>query len=179
WLQAGTRPAGGRTLALATCPACQALYLGTEDHGLWLTSDQGMSWSSALAGHSVQAIATAGERLALAGTEDGLYLSEDHGASWRRLASPQVQGSVQALAASATARRLYVGIEGRPIQFSDDGGETWQTLPPLPLQAPVTALLLDGEHLYAGTRQGLWHCRLPGPEQDSGEVKVGDGSLEG
>jgi len=153
-------------LALAVDSVSGILYLGTADDGLWLTADHGVTWSSALPGRPVYAVATAANGQVYAAAEDGLYHSVDHGASWRLLPFPSVHGRVVALAlASDPPRRLYAAPEGRPIQWSSDGGARWKSLPEMPPGATVTALAPDPRspgQLYVGTSQGLWRLRRPG-----------------
>jgi hypothetical protein len=168
WLEAGSRPGASRVLAMALDRISGSLYIGTEADGLWLTADQGTSWSVALPGRSVHTIVDAGNGLVYAGASDGLYCSDDRGASWQALSTPGLPGGVSALAVSAgPPDRVFVSINGRPVHLSHDAGESWQAVPGLPPGDSVTALVADPlspEHLYVGTSKGLWRCRLPPPD---------------
>jgi ligand-binding sensor domain-containing protein len=172
WLESGSRPIGGRILAMAVDRVSGALYVATAGDGLWLTADQGASWSASLPGRSVYAVAESAGGRVYAGTEDGLYISLDHGASWRMLPAPELQGPVTVLAVGpASPDRLFVSLAGGPVQYSADGGATWQSLRRRPGGGLVTALAVDPAapgYLYAGTSEGLWRCRLPqGAERGS------------
>ncbi|MCL6430340.1 MAG: hypothetical protein K6V36_05695 [Anaerolineae bacterium] len=175
WLRLADHPAQGRPLVLSADAARGALYLGTEGDGLWLTTDQGASWSSALAGRTVWAVAVAPKGQVYAGTEDGLHLSEDGGASWQRVRSPALQGSVHAVAAGPSGE-VAAAVQDRAVTLSMDGGTTWRSLPPLPIGGPAKVLLLQSGHLYAGTEQGVWRCRLPDRQPPIAHVRVTHGS---
>ncbi len=172
WLQAGRRPPAGRALAIAEDGVTGALYVGTEDQGLWATMDNGMSWYPSLPHRSVYAIAASDSGWVYAGTQDGLYCSTDHGASWRALGPLGMDGHPDALAVrSGSPDSLFVSLEGRAILHSPDGGANWQALPPVPVGVEVTALAADPlspEQLYVGTTRGLWRCRLQPPSAGGG-----------
>ncbi len=163
WLETGSRPSASRVLALAADAATGRLYAGTLGDGLWLTADQGASWSAALPGRSILCIATASSSLIYAGADDGLYASADGGASWQALPGTVAGTRVEALAvAPGSPQRVFVAMVGCPLQRSEDGGASWQALPELPA-GPATALAVDpahGRYLYAGSAQGLWRLEL-------------------
>jgi len=177
WLRLGDHPAQARALVLAIDSARQALYLGTEGDGLWLTADQCASWSSALPGHTVWALAVSGEGRMYAGADSGLYLSEDGGASWQRLTSPELQESVWEVATGPDGE-VAVATTEYSVVLSLDGGATWQRLPLLPVGQMAMALLFHGGHLYVGTEQGVWRCRLPSRVQGIGCAGFGDASVQ-
>ncbi len=163
WLEAGSRPSASRVLALAADPAMGRLYAGTDGDGLWLTGDQGASWSAALPGHSILCIAPASSSLIYAGASDGLYASADGGASWQLLPGAVAGSRVEALAvAPGLPRRVFVATAAGAVQRSEDGGASWRTLPEMPA-GPATALAVDpvhGQYLYAGSARGLWRLEL-------------------
>jgi photosystem II stability/assembly factor-like uncharacterized protein len=177
WLRLGDHPAQARALVLVVDSVRQALYLGTEGEGLWVTTDQGASWSSALPGHTIWTLAVAGEGRMYAGAGDGLYLSEDGGASWQRLTAPELQESVREVAAGPDGE-VAAATAGRSIVLSLDGGATWQRLPLLPVGQRATALLFHSGHLYVGTGQGVWRCRLPSRTQGIGRTGFGHASAQ-
>ena len=160
WLEVGRRPTASSILAMAVDAALETLYAGTEGDGLWVTADQGSSWSPALPGRSVYVVATAEGGRVYAGTDDGLHYSPDRGTSWRSLPLPAVGGRVVALAVAP--RCLFVAFAGERVQYSCDEGATWEALPPLPLDAAPAALALiphPAGQLYAGSDRGLWRWR--------------------
>jgi photosystem II stability/assembly factor-like uncharacterized protein len=164
WLEAGHRPTRSRTMTMAVDGASATLYVGTDEDGLWLTSDQGLSWSLALPGRTIYVIVAAGEAV-YAGTDRGLYCSDDHGASWHPTGADPLPGPVTALAVRGDASGgLFAGLAGHTLLHSADGGATWQAAPPPPQGLQVIALAADPlspAWVYVGTSRGLWRYRLP------------------
>jgi photosystem II stability/assembly factor-like uncharacterized protein len=169
WLEAGHRPTASRTMTMAVDGASATLYVGTEEDGLWLTADQGLSWSLALPGRTIFAIVAAGEDV-YAGTDRGLYCSRDRGASWHPTGADALRGPVTALAMRTDVPgRLFAGLAEQTLLHSSDGGGTWQAASPAPQGLQVIALApdpLSPACVYVGTSRGLWRYRLP---DDMGE----------
>ena len=121
------------------------LYAGTQDRGLWRSTDRGVTWAPfALEGQTVKSIATsrATPGLILAGTKPPhVMISRDYGETWDELetfraipsrdgwyspAEPPGTAYVQALALSPTdPDTIIAGIELGATVASFDGGQTW------------------------------------------------------
>lgn len=165
WLEAGKRPTASSVVAMAVDGTLGTLYAGTEGDGLWFTADRGASWSAALPGRTVYAVAAAEGGRIYAGADDGLYYSANRGASWQLLPPPD-SGPVVALAVSP--QRLFAAVAGQPVRYSRDGGATWTALQPLPVEAAVTAMALCPQpagHLYVGSSEGLWRLHEATPAE--------------
>ena len=164
WLEVGSGPPDSAVLALGVDPEDQTLYAGT-DHGLWLTTDRGVTWTALLPGRPIYALAISERGHVYAAAADGLHMSADRGTSWQAVPSLSIRGPAVALAVrSGSPDQIFVAWEGQPIRYSLDGGVSWRELRWALLGAPVTALAPDPQSersLYVGTRRGLWRCTLP------------------
>jgi len=87
----------------------------------------------------------------------GFITSHDGGRTWRQLA-PGVGGPVdfhQMDVSRADPETIYGAYHGW-LQFSQDGGKTWQPGPSQPAGLlDLTASAKDAKRLYAATKQGL------------------------
>ena len=173
-------------LAVAVHPIdSERLAVGTAQ-GVAMSRDGGASWRSVTLGvepgtvHAVVYHPMAPDTL-YAVADSGVYRSRDGGQGWNRLlvqtaAAPELEledpapvpddetptlglnvGSVAL--DPGTADRLFVGTS-RGVWQSDDGGETWRTLPSVGLGHPAIRHLLvtpdDAGRLYAATDHGLF-----------------------
>ena len=131
-----------------------------SDHGVFVTTNKGSSWTAASAGLTstdVRALAVSGTNL-FAGTPVGVYLSTDNGTSWTA-ASTGLSGnalSVHALAVSGT--NLFAGSDLGGVYLSTDNGTSW-TAASTGLSGnalSVRALAVIGTNLFAGTDVGVY-----------------------
>jgi hypothetical protein len=166
---------GSRVLALAVLPAADTaaadergpspvnhrttgltLLAGTEDDGILISRDAGLTWEGANPGLldlTVLALAASPDfhhdGLAFAATPSGLYRTRNGAASWRTLELDDDDVAVQCLAISpdfADDRLLLAGTEAHGLLRSDDGGRTWDAVPDL-AERSVNAVtfVLEGE----------------------------------
>ncbi len=79
----------------------------------------------------VQAITLHPERadVVYAGTDMGLYRSLDAGDTWQRLDTPSELQIWSVFVHPKDSRLLYAGTSPLGVQRSQDGGETWRTVP--------------------------------------------------
>ncbi len=167
WLEAGRRPAASPVLSMLVDLASGTLYIGSAQAGLWRTGDRGASWWAALDEHSVYAIGLGAEGRVYAATDEGLHASLDNGISWHALGTSRDPIVALAVVPGSPDRILAATPQG-PLQYSPDGGATWQSLSHTLLQSPVTALAVDPistRQVYVGTERGLWRCTLPAEVQ--------------
>jgi photosystem II stability/assembly factor-like uncharacterized protein len=102
-----------------------ALYAGTFDGGVFLSSDEGKSWraiSRALPNDSIRGIVTNPKGLFVA-TGRGIFRTMDQGRQWTPLNQGLTELSIQVLAASAGGV-LYAGTSAGAFR-SDDDGKHW------------------------------------------------------
>lgn len=123
------------------------LFVGTEDDGVFRSSD-GAHWEACgLDGMAVNCLAASAGHV-LAGTSEGIFLSDDDGQTWQCVLSDD---GVLAQAASASGSVVAGGMT-TGVTTSADGGRTWQRagdnahlaahVPPLAAQSPDGALFL-------------------------------------
>jgi hypothetical protein len=129
------------THALALSPngsGGTTLFAGTLGNGMWLSSDNGKSWSPTagigLTSRTIWSIAIApfaGEisgTSCFAGTDSGVFLSTNNGANWTRVNYGLTNVSIRALAVLGT--NLFVGTWGGGVwkrALSDVTDVRWQS----------------------------------------------------
>lgn len=142
-LDSGLAGARGVVKAVAMCPSDNdVICIGTEESGIWRTTNRGSSWSQTnVAGTSEiykLAFAPSNGNIAFAScmadeNEKGIYKSTDKGATWTRILGG---GSYwpylpYALAIDPTnSDRVFAGFYFSETHYSDiirttDGGSTW------------------------------------------------------
>ena len=140
------------------------LFAGTNGDGLFLSTDNGTSWSavnSGLTNNFVWALATSGTNL-FAGTQgDGVFLSPNNGTSWSTVDSglPNIASDVFALVTSGT--NLFAGTYGDGVFLSTNNGTSWSAVNSGLTNTSVFALATSGTNLFAGTQgDGVWRRPL-------------------
>jgi uncharacterized protein (TIGR03437 family) len=158
WVTAASDMGPSKILSLVADPQRNAvLYAGTS-HGLFKSTDDGISWKAA-SGLPADAVTTvaldpANPTTVFACMSEGLYQSKDSGATWKSLLASPVT-SVAAAASSAGV--IFAGRASAPILRSMDGGVSWQEVG---ASVSVNALAIDPTNalmIYAGTsRSGIY-----------------------
>jgi hypothetical protein len=143
------------------------LFAGS-DSGLFLTTNQGTSWTamnSGLTNTDVNTVAVipngAGGTNLLAGTGGGIYLSTDNGTSWAAVDSGLTNTFVLSFAVTpnlSAGTNLFAGTGGG-IYLSTDNGTSWAAVDSgltntLVLSFAVTPNGSGGMNLFAGTMGG-------------------------
>lgn len=107
---------------------------GSPFSGLWITRDEGRTWTeqAELSGTAVYALAAwrKDSRILAAGTAQGVWISDDCGKKWRRISKPWLHEMrvVTAVAFSPEDRKsVYAGTPHLPWKTTD-GGESWQSI---------------------------------------------------
>ena len=132
WQSAGFR--NTQVLDLVQCESEPMLWLaGTEDSGVMLSHDGGITWSFAsgkIARETIYAVAVHPENpnlMAAGGYESGLYLSRNGGKSWYKAFRKIPDATIHALLFTPKmADKLWVGTIHEGIYCSDNFGKTWQ-----------------------------------------------------
>jgi photosystem II stability/assembly factor-like uncharacterized protein len=175
WTSKG--PEGGNIHALVIDPLTPTtLYIGTFGHGVFKSTDGGLTWSAASAGLTfdhmltirVLAIDPETPTTLYAGTYGGIYKSLDGGDNWSALTDglPTTSYSVSSISVSslvidpANSSTLYMGTSADGIFKSTDGGSSWSALKTnVRIDSNyITSLVIDPlttTTLYAGTYEGL------------------------
>jgi hypothetical protein len=135
WTVLWTGDIGGALQALSVDPrSSQSLYAGLKD-GLVRSLDAGATWSTALSGESVVAIAFDAFTV-YAATATGMFVSHDNGATWTRTLS----GAVVAVA--STTQFSYAAT-GTALFFTLDHGANWSPVANAP---PSISALASAPH---------------------------------
>jgi photosystem II stability/assembly factor-like uncharacterized protein len=107
--------------------------LASDDHeysGIFLSGDEGQSWSHTLPNENVWSIAIwpADPNVIAAGAEDGIFLTRDSGEHWSRISpesNPALMPVVSLEFDPVDRMILYAGTPHLPWKTTD-GGQTWQ-----------------------------------------------------
>jgi photosystem II stability/assembly factor-like uncharacterized protein len=154
WVQTNM-PYGGSVGCLAVSGT--NLFAGTYDDGIYLSTDNGTSWTATNAGYPpfsgapVTCFAVLGKNLFAGSRGGGPYLSIDSGSSWTPVNTGLTNTDVHSLAAAGT--NLFAGTSGG-VFLSTDSGSSWTTVStglPNPEALGVVALAVSGTNLFAGT----------------------------
>src|ERR1700686_1352376 len=118
----------GLTTAFLFDPDNPVVYTAGTPAGLWISSDEGTSWSSieAMEGVGIDTIARnpVNHDVLYAGGVSGFYRSSDRGHTWTLLTTRVRPASI---AVSADGSRLLVN-SAFALWLSTDDGATWQDL---------------------------------------------------
>ena len=145
-------PHGGKVWALAI--SGPYLFAGTENGGVYVTKDNGDSWSMASVGlprgEAVNCLIISGTNL-FAGTPKGLFMSVDNGASWQPRNSGLPENLfVRCLAVMGT--RLFAGGGKAGLFSSADNGITWELRNRgLPRDNDIWCFAVSSSNLFVGT----------------------------
>jgi photosystem II stability/assembly factor-like uncharacterized protein len=109
------------------------LFVGTEYHGMYTTTDGGRIWTKIEAGIDHPTFYTIaidpGEPRTMyaAGYATGVYKSTDGGYSWKRNSKGLDVENIRSIAVDpADNKRVYAGTLGNGVYRSDNAGETWR-----------------------------------------------------
>lgn len=143
---------------LAYHPATTTLYTGTALHGVYKSTNDGISFVPANGGIEsfrvrCLALAPGSDQILYTGSfSDGLYKTINGGTSWTHLASFPEPGAL-VIAVTPSGNRVYAGTIGG-VYMSADGGNTWTPKNVgLPATKVISELVIDAScpcRLYAG-----------------------------
>jgi photosystem II stability/assembly factor-like uncharacterized protein len=151
---------------------------GREYSGIYLSGDEGKSWSRTLPNENIWSIAIwpADPNVIAAGAEDGIFLTQDSGEHWSRI-SPQSNPALMPVVSlefdPADRMILYAGTPHLPWKTTD-GGQTWQeTHTGMLDDSDVFSIHVDLSRrsrvfvsacsgMYRSVNQGLSWTKLPG-----------------
>ncbi|HTY60342.1 MAG TPA: T9SS type A sorting domain-containing protein [Bacteroidota bacterium] len=138
-----------------------AIFAGTSTNGAFRTADTGKTWTQVNMGEAlldVRGFASDGVSLYAATFGSGVFVSTDGGTSWHTSNAglgTKFLLSIIAMPTSGGVTTLFAGSSNSGLFASTDNGGTWA---PVPLALPeniVSALMVDGNNIYAGTSDGV------------------------
>ncbi|MEM4723942.1 MAG: hypothetical protein QXP01_02900, partial [Candidatus Hadarchaeum sp.] len=155
-----------KIVSLAIRPdAPYAIYVGTDGQGLYVTENEGRSWSELtqdLGCYRVYdiAISEVQSRLIYIATETGLYKSTDAGLTWIELGLATGGRQVNTIALyPGDEDVLFAGLQYGAAYYTTDGGATWKPMKRGLGNVTILWLALDPQNpliLWAGTTDGIW-----------------------
>ena len=187
---------GGRSNASTGVPSQpRTFYFGGVGSGVWKTTDAGITWKNVsddtFGTASVGAIAVApsdpnvvwvgmGEhavRGVMTSHGDGVYRSDDAGKTWRHLGLDDSRHISSIIVHPENPDHAWVGVQGaaygpsadRGVYRTRDGGETWEKVLYVGLNAGTSSLSIDPANarvLYAAFwdhQRFPWEIRSGGP----------------
>jgi ligand-binding sensor domain-containing protein len=138
----------GRILLDDRAPKCLAVdavgrvWCGTRGHGVFVSTDGGLTWGEAgLEGRDVTAVAAGASGVVYAGTEPSAVFRSEDGESWRELEGlleldsaetwsfpprPETHHVRAIRVHPQDTDRIWVAIEAGALIRSRDGGRTWE-----------------------------------------------------
>ncbi|MBL0176379.1 MAG: T9SS type A sorting domain-containing protein [Ignavibacteria bacterium] len=151
--QRANGPFGG----IVTCYASDSndVYAGTDDGGVYRSSDNGVSWvfaSSGINGSKVASLLVANGSV-FAALDAGVYRSMDKGATWVHADSGIAKG-INALACIGSA--LYAASNGAGVFLSTNNGASWTAIGPTGAGVYAISLCALGTDLYVGTTNYIY-----------------------
>jgi photosystem II stability/assembly factor-like uncharacterized protein len=154
WLQANT---GMPTQSFASSflVVGKNLYAGMSGGGIFVSKDNGGSWTSIILDSNSDLSTNNISQLAISGTvlyavTSGIYKSTDDGAHWTAVPLGLYE-IISALVSNGNS--LYAASSNGGVYFSSDQGVTWGYQTIRNLQG-LTSLLVNGEYLFAGMSNG-------------------------
>jgi photosystem II stability/assembly factor-like uncharacterized protein len=135
------------------------LFAGSNNNsGIFRSDNNGKSWIPAISGlpeHcSVPSLAVSGDRIFAGTSANGVFISTNNGESWIPAGSGLPSNS--GIASLVTSGNDIFAGSSR-IFLSTDNGATWTTSDSGLIPTQITALVMMGDNLFAGTsRNGLY-----------------------
>ena len=132
------------------------LYAGIFSHGVYISTDQGMSWTAkndGLSNFSTREFAFIGDNIFVATSGAGVFRSSESDTSWTSASNGLSDLEVYALTVKGT--KLFAGSGGNTqagVYMSNDSANSWiKVSNGLTLPASIRALASDdGQYLYTG-----------------------------
>ncbi len=146
--------------------------LDHADGGLWISHDEGASWTEVdgLHGQSIRSLAQAPSdpQVLVVGTLDGVYRSLDRGLSWQPI-SPKGSKEIREVESLAfdprDARIIYAGTWHLPWKTSDDGKEWTNIKDGVMDDSDVFSIIVDPSNpdvVYASACSGIYKSENAG-----------------
>ena len=152
---------GGNITTIGVAPNGN-LFAGTSNQGVFLSTNNGASWSAASSGlteSAIKSIAFLGTNVFAGTNGNGVFLSTDNGASWTAVNSSISYQEVLSLAVSGS--NLFAGTSYGGIFLSTNNGTSWTAADSgLVLNfgsyPSVNAFAVSETNIYTGTGSGIY-----------------------
>lgn len=157
-----------------------ALFAGTENGGLFRSTDGGTSWSKlTLQDRIVSALMRCGPDL-YAGTGGGVYRSTDQGIHWSARNTGMAPGRIVGLSQfpdGTGGGYIFAGNEKSGVFLTTNRGASWNRVNSGLADTALRCLADDGKMLFAGTGSGVYASRDSGRSWSHGTVGLSDSAV--
>ncbi len=158
WVQLSAQPGGSYALLAASGTR---LFAGTYSNGIYLSSDQGLSWAKKNNGLSslwILSIGFMGSDIFVGTNGGGLYMSTDSGETWIKRDSGMTTPFVRALAIYGS--KIFAATWGGGLFSSIDTGKSWNHIDGGITNTEIEALAVNGNMIFAAGYAGM-HSPYP------------------
>ena len=133
------------------------LFVGTEAEGVFLSTNNGTSWTAVNNGLAytntiVFGLAASGTNIFAGVFLRGVYLSTDNGTSWTQVNSGLTNTQVYNFVVSGT--NIFAGTLGGGVFLSSNNGASWTTVNTGLTSTSIYSLAVSGTNIFAGTYPG-------------------------
>jgi len=129
------------------------LLAGVESRGLYRSTDNGSSWTSANIASSYINCFARSESDICCGTHDGMFLSSDNGISWTSINNGVTNNHIMSLAILGSS--IFAGTSGGVFLSTNNGGN-WTLINDGLTNVSINALTVSGTSIIAGTNGGAF-----------------------
>ena len=156
WMQTNG-PFGGQIWCFVFAPGGTGdtnLFAGSSGGGVFLSTNNGASWTAAsqgLSNGSVATLAVAGNKIFAGTSGGGVFLSSNGGGSWVQASNGLTCLDIWCMAVSGT--NLFAGTHGGGIFRSTNEGGSWAAVNGGLKDTIVECISVHGTNLLAGTLQ--------------------------
>lgn len=133
------------------------LFAGTYGNGVYLSTDEGLSWgqiNSGLSNPYVSCLALLGTNL-FAGAGAGLFMSTDSGSSWE-LRNSSFSNLHNVLCLTVSGTNLFAGTQGSGVYLSTDNGMNWSHFSYNLGNLWIRSFAVIDTSIFAGTGAGIF-----------------------
>jgi hypothetical protein len=155
------------SLAVSGSNVFAGAYVGGY-RSLYLSTNNGQSWTQRLNGQIVYSLAVSGTNVFAGTAFNGVYLSTNNGQNWTQTGF--VNQDVYSLAASGT--NIFAGTYGGGVYLSTNNGQNWTQINEGLGNLNITSLLTTTDYIFAGTYgSSVWkRSELTGVNNISGSI---------
>lgn len=139
------------------------IFAGTELSGIYISSNNGSSWTSASTGlpanTTVGSIAASGSNIFAGTNGNGIYLSTNNGGSWAPVSTGLPGGAnFTSIVISGSTILAATGVPyGSGVYASTNNGASWTAANTgLPNSLDVNCLAISGSNIYAATESDMY-----------------------
>lgn len=156
----------GRVMSLASDG--QNLYAGTLGGNVYMSNDNGVSWTYIDSGLTTSDITTihivnntvfvgaygniSNATFGMRGAGSGIYMTSDRGKTWKKVSADLADSNVYVI--SHLDSTIFVGTWSKGMYYSDNNGKSWTSANNGLTNLYIRAIATVGNRIYAGTWGG-------------------------